>query len=147
MGFKARHLLDGLQIRNQWITGRAHRIQEYSSLMVSMLLLLELKKYPLWHTPTTNDSATSCLPTLVLKLTWFARFPPNVPSRCKKVRPLNLTSQNQLLKNIQNVDLTAPSLGEYYQITGMKEPTSVYDDNGYPDPYSNPTTNPTIISL
>ena len=64
----------------------------------------------------------------------------------KKVRPRNLTSQNQLLKNIQNVDLTTTSIGEN-QMSGMEEPTSVYDDKGNTDPNSNPTTLPTIISL
>ena len=44
----------------------------------------------------------------------------------KDIRPLNLTSQIQLLKHIQNVDLTTTSTGEY-QISGMREPTSVYN--------------------
>ena len=64
----------------------------------------------------------------------------------KDVRPLNLTSQIQLLKNIQNVDLTTTSTGEY-QISGMRESTSVYNDEGYPDPHSNSTTCFTIPSL
>ena len=42
--------------------------------------------------------------------------------------------------------ITTTSLGEY-QISGMREPTSVYNDESYPDPYPNSTTRFTIPSL
>ena len=64
----------------------------------------------------------------------------------KDVWPLNLTSQIQLLKNIQNVDLTTTYIGEY-QLSGMREPTSVYNDEGYLDPYSNTSTLFTFPSI
>ena len=135
MGSKARYLSDGLQTRNQLITGRDHRIprilipygQYVTAPRVGKVSTLahsnnEVFCYIMPANPGTQAHIVCSLPSK-RSFQMYIR---------KDVRPLNLTSQIQLLKNIQNVDLTTTSTGEY-QISGMREPTSVYNDEGYPD--------------
>jgi hypothetical protein len=148
MGTKARWLSDGTKTRNQLITNQPYRVPRVPIAFGTIVTAPFVGTMPVQIRPN-NEVYRYLMPAnygsqadIVCSLS--NRLPFKMYIR-KGVRALHLTSQLQLAKNLQNVEIAENADGEY-EIIGMSEPPSVYNSEGYPDPMDTSSSNTLIPS-